>query len=219
MRHALIKYRGRIRAQHAEQRRALLQLLQRLAQRMLVGVPFDVDEEHVVPLAAARRPRLDARHADPVFARAARAAGTARRATACRRPTPAAWCLSLPLGVEQLAADDEEARGVVRRVLDLGGEDLQAVDLRRRLPRRWPRCRLRRARGARLRRCCSPARARRPAGARRATAGTAPATAGASRRARSSPGHACGPSGTDGCAARPRRRSSAARSGTCRACC
>ncbi len=35
---------------------------------------------------------------------------------------------SAPLGAEQLAAHDQEARGVVRPVLDLIGEQLEAVD-------------------------------------------------------------------------------------------
>ena len=75
--------------------------------------------------------------------------------------------LSAPLGAERLAADHEEARGVVRAVLDLRHEHVQAVDLRGRGAGDRRGAALRRARGARPRRCSRRRRARRRAGARR----------------------------------------------------
>ena len=85
---------------------------------------------------------------------------------------------------EQLAAEHQEARGVVGAVLDRAGDDLQAVDVRRRSRRRSPRRRRRCARGARLRHCSPPPASPPSAGAGAATPCTAPATARANRRAR-----------------------------------
>ena len=57
----------RIRAQDLEQRGPLLQRGQRLGDRRIAHMAFDVDEEHVVPFALARGTRLDARHIDAML--------------------------------------------------------------------------------------------------------------------------------------------------------
>ncbi len=49
------RHSARIRTQHAEQRRPLLERRQRLGDMRFVGVTVDVEEEHVVPLLAMRR--------------------------------------------------------------------------------------------------------------------------------------------------------------------
>src|SRR6202034_146030 len=61
-----LEHRAWIGAQHAKQRGPLLQRGQRFAYARILGVALEVDEEHIVPLAPARRPGFDAGHADAV---------------------------------------------------------------------------------------------------------------------------------------------------------
>ncbi len=90
----------------------------------------DVDEERVLPLARMRRARLDAVQADAVLGERAEHViqrtrlvvdGDQQRGAVVAR------------GREQRTADHQEARGVVRAILDAGGHGLEAVDLARRL--------------------------------------------------------------------------------------
>src|SRR5262249_30680843 len=60
-------HRPGIRAEDAEQRGALLQLLERLGDIRVLGVPLDVDEEDIVPFLAMGGTRFDPGHADPVL--------------------------------------------------------------------------------------------------------------------------------------------------------
>ena len=101
-----------------------------LRERRIAHVSLDVDEEHIVPFALARGPRFDARHVDAVLRerlqqpeQRAGIVGAARRHQQ-RRAVGAARR-------KQLAADDEEPGGVVGMVLDLLGEEIEPVDLRR----------------------------------------------------------------------------------------
>src|SRR6202040_3720870 len=64
---AILEHGARVGAQHLEQRGALLERRQRLGNRRIADVPFDIDEKHVVPLALAGRTRFDARHIDPML--------------------------------------------------------------------------------------------------------------------------------------------------------
>ena len=149
---------------------------------VVLGMAVEIEEEHVVPFALARRPRLDARHVDAVLRqRREQVQQHARRFGLAGRDEHRR--LVLAARGEELAADDDEPRRVVVAVLDGVEQDPQAVDLAR-PPRRPERpCRPRRARAAPLRRCWRRAPSRRPANAARASRGTAPTIAGASRRA------------------------------------
>src|SRR4051812_40390394 len=122
--------RSRVRTQHAEQRRALLEPRERLRHVRIVRVTVDVEEEHVVPLLAARWPRLDARQAHLVLGeRLEQAVERARRVGV--QPRAEDGCAVVARGLEHLATDDEEARRVVVAVFDLGGEKSQSVDVGR----------------------------------------------------------------------------------------
>ena len=112
---------ARIGAEHAEQRRALLQRRERLDHVRLVRVTFDVEEEHVVPLLATRRPRLDARQADLVLRQRLEQPEQRAGRIGMQRGAQDGRAI-LAAGPEHLASDDEEARGVVVAVFDLGGE-------------------------------------------------------------------------------------------------
>src|SRR5687767_1869322 len=101
---------------------------------MLVGMADDVDEEDIVPLAAARGTRLDTRHADAVLRE--RTEQTVERSGRLRvAGRYQQRGLVAAAGAEQLAADHQEARRIVRSILDLRDDDVQAVNLGRRLPR------------------------------------------------------------------------------------
>src|SRR6185437_5993876 len=131
---ATLQHGAGIGAEYAKQRGAALQRLERAGDVRLLGMTVDVDEEDVVPFAPVRRTRLDARHAYAVLRQ--RLEQPVERAGRIgvgygdeqRRPV-------LTAGREQLAAEHEEARGVVGTVLDLRGKDLEPVDLRRGLSR------------------------------------------------------------------------------------
>src|SRR5882757_7756913 len=61
------KHRSGIGAENLEQRGSFFQGRERSGDRRVAHMALDIDEEYIVPLALAGRPRLDARHVDPVF--------------------------------------------------------------------------------------------------------------------------------------------------------
>ena len=89
-----------------------------LLHRRVVRVAVEIDEEHVVPFAPARRPRLDARHVHAVACeRAEQVQQRAGALRAARRDQHRG--LVVAARRKELAADDDEARRVVRLILDL----------------------------------------------------------------------------------------------------
>ena len=78
---------ARIRAEHLQRLARRAYVSQRRRHRLIAFVAVDVDEEHVLPRAAARRAALDLAHVQAALARTRPARGTGCRA---RRASPAA---------------------------------------------------------------------------------------------------------------------------------
>ena len=174
-----------------------------------LGMAVEVDEEHVVPFALARRPRLDARHVHPVPRE--RLEQVQQRAGRFRAPSPtrATWSCRCRSDGNSLRPTTTNRVVLSVAVLDLAEQDLELVDLRRRVA--GDRCgALLVARAPRaLRRCSRREPSRRPASARASQPRHCASDCGCEQTRWMSLEHrACCPSGADGCAARSRRRSS-----------
>src|ERR1700692_3933466 len=123
-----LQHRPWIGTQYAEQRGALLERRERFAHPGILGVTFDVNEEHIVPFAPARRPRLDAAHADAVAGQRLEQPmqRTGRARVADRQQQRGAIRAAR---AQQLAPQHQEARGVIGAILDLTHQNIEPVDL------------------------------------------------------------------------------------------
>src|SRR5580658_5431527 len=123
-----LEHRPWIGTQHAKQRSPALQRRERLAYPRLLRMALDVDEEHIVPLAPARRPRFDARHADAVarqwLEQPVQRSGRARIADRYQQRAAVRAARA-----QERAPQDQEARGVIGAILDVTHQQVQPVDL------------------------------------------------------------------------------------------
>ncbi len=87
---------------------------------------LDVDKEDIIPVAAARGTRLDAGHADAVFGQRRQQAMQAAGLVADRHQQTG---LVLAGRRDVLFADHQKTGGVVRLVLDVVRQNVQAVEL------------------------------------------------------------------------------------------
>ena len=173
--------RGGIRSQQLQERRALRAA--RPARRPPARRPMavEVDEEQVLPQAGARRPRFEPRHADAVPGERLEQRVHGARAVLRRHHQRR---FVAPGRRDAVPAEHPEARRVVRLVLDVRREHVEAVDRRRGLAGDRRDAGLAQPPCAPPRRCSPPGCAAPRADGARATARTAKAIARASRSSR-----------------------------------
>src|SRR5439155_8772186 len=118
----------RVRAEYFQVRRLGTQFGERRGNARVLLMALDVDEEHVLPQrgAGARRARLDAAHADAVL-RERREERVHRAGLVLGRHHQRSAVVAGRRRIE--VAQDQEARSVVRRVLDGARQHVQAVAL------------------------------------------------------------------------------------------
>src|SRR5690606_11064690 len=118
----------RIGTEDAEETRLLADLFQRLRDTGLLRMAIEVHEEDVIPLLAPRRPGFDPGHVDLVAReRLEQMKEHARPLRSARGDEQGS--LVLAARGKRLAADDEEPGRIVRLVLDVAEQHVEAIHL------------------------------------------------------------------------------------------